>query len=207
MATMMVAQVSKARGDFEIVERQMPQPGPRQVRLRVQACGICRSDELTKDGLWPGITFPRVPGHEIAGVIDAVGDGVTGWTRGQRVGVGWHGGHDGTCLSCRRGDFITCVNAKQPGISYDGGYAEYTVVPVEALAAMPDSLDAPIRGAAVVCRHHYLQFLAPQWRGARRSWWQCRASAAWDIWVFNSPAGLATKLQRSVGEPLPRRWR
>jgi D-arabinose 1-dehydrogenase-like Zn-dependent alcohol dehydrogenase len=150
MATMMVAQVSKARGDFEIVERQMPQPGPRQVRLRVQACGICRSDELTKDGLWPGITFPRVPGHEIAGVIDAVGDGVTGWTRGQRVGVGWHGGHDGTCLSCRRGDFITCVNAKQPGISYDGGYAEYTVVPVEALAAMPDSLDAPY-AAPLLC--------------------------------------------------------
>jgi D-arabinose 1-dehydrogenase-like Zn-dependent alcohol dehydrogenase len=91
-----------------------------------------------------------VPGHEIAGVIDAVGDGVTGWTRGQRVGVGWHGGHDGTCLSCRRGDFITCVNAKQPGISYDGGYAEYTVVPVEALAAMPDSLDAPY-AAPLLC--------------------------------------------------------
>lgn len=150
MAKMKVAQISKARGEFEIVERDIPAPTAREVRIRVQACGICRSDELTKDGLWPGITYPRVPGHEIAGVIDAVGNGVIGWTEGQRVGVGWHGGHDGTCVSCRRGDFITCVNAKQPGISYDGGYAQYTVVPVEALAAIPDSLDAPT-AAPLMC--------------------------------------------------------
>jgi D-arabinose 1-dehydrogenase-like Zn-dependent alcohol dehydrogenase len=146
MAKMKVAQVAKPGADFEIVEREIPQAGAGQVRIRVQACGICHSDSLTKEGHWPGITYPRVPGHEIAGLIDELGAGVAGWKKGQRVGVGWHGGQDGTCLSCRRGDFGNCAKLKIPGISYDGGYAEYMVAPVEALAAMPESLDAAEAG-------------------------------------------------------------
>src|SRR5256885_3407062 len=150
MSKMKVAQVPKAGADFEIVEREIPQPGSGQVRIRVQACGICHSDMLTKEGVWPGIVYPRVPGHEVAGVIDAVGSGVTGWTKGQRVGVGWHGGQDGTCLACRRGGFRNCQNLKVGGISYDGGYQEYMVAPVEALAAIPDSLDA-VEAAPLLC--------------------------------------------------------
>ena len=146
MAKMKVAQVAKPGADFEIVERKIPQAGAGQVRIRVQACGICHSDSLTKEGYWPGITYPRVPGHEVAGVIDELGAGVAGWKKGQRVGVGWHGGQDGTCLACRRGDFGNCAKLKIPGISYDGGYAEYMVAPVEALAAMPESLDAAEAG-------------------------------------------------------------
>jgi D-arabinose 1-dehydrogenase-like Zn-dependent alcohol dehydrogenase len=146
MPKMKVAQVPKAGADFEIVEREIPQPGPGQVRIRVQACGVCHSDVLTKEGLWPGIVYPRVPGHEVAGVIDETGSGVTQWTKGQRVGVGWHGGQDGTCLACRRGDFANCANLKVCGISYDGGYQEYMVAPVEALARMPESLDAAEAG-------------------------------------------------------------
>jgi D-arabinose 1-dehydrogenase-like Zn-dependent alcohol dehydrogenase len=146
MAKMKVAQIAKPGADFEIVEREIPQAGAGQVRIRVQACGICHSDSLTKEGHWPGITYPRVPGHEIAGVIDELGAGVAGWKKGQRVGVGWHGGQDGTCLACRRGDFGNCAKLKIPGISYDGGYGEYMVAPVEALAAMPESLDAAEAG-------------------------------------------------------------
>ncbi len=141
MAKMKAVQVPKAGADFEIVEREIPQPGAGQVRIRVQACGICHSDVITKEGLFPGITYPRVPGHEVAGVIDEVGAGVKEWQQGQRVGVGWHGGHDGTCLACRRGDFVNCANGKVCGVSYDGGYQEYMVAPVEALAQMPESLD------------------------------------------------------------------
>ena len=146
MAKMKAVQVPKAGGDFEIVEREIPQPGPRQVRIKVQACGVCHSDVLTKEGGWPGIQYPRVPGHEIAGVIDEAGAGVTNWKKGQRVGVGWHGGQDGTCLQCRRGDFGNCVNLEVCGIAYDGGYQEYMVAPVEALANMPESLDAAEAG-------------------------------------------------------------
>jgi D-arabinose 1-dehydrogenase-like Zn-dependent alcohol dehydrogenase len=116
------------------------------VRIRVQACGVCHSDSVTKDGLFPGIQYPRVPGHEVAGVIDDVGSGVTGWKKGQRVGVGWHGGQDGTCIACRRGDFANCLNLKISGISYDGGYQEYMIAPVEALAAIPEGLDAAEAG-------------------------------------------------------------
>lgn len=152
-APMKVAQISKAGGDFEIVEREIPKPGEGQVCIKVQACGVCHSDVLTKDGSWPGIEFPRVPGHEVVGVIDEVGAGVSVWTMGQRVGVGWHGGHDGTCTSCRRGDFINCRNMKIPGISYDGGYQQYMLAPVEALAAIPESLNdteaAPLLCAGV----------------------------------------------------------
>jgi len=150
MAKMKVAQVPKAGADFEIVERDIPQPGAGQVRIRVQACGICHSDSLTKDGSWPGITYPRVPGHEVAGVVDEAGPGVTLWKKGQRVGVGWHGGQDGTCPACRRGDFPNCANAKVSGISFDGGYGEYMIAPVDAVATMPESLDAA-EAAPLMC--------------------------------------------------------
>lgn len=146
MGKMKVALVAKPGADFEIVERDIPQPSAGHVRIRVQACGVCHSDSLTKEGLWPGIQYPRAPGHEIAGIIDEVGAGVTAWKKGQRAGVGWHGGHDGTCLACRRGDFANCQNFKIPGISYDGGYQQYMVAPVEALAAMPESFDAAEAG-------------------------------------------------------------
>ena len=137
---MKAAQISKPGADFEIVEREIPEPEAGQVRIKVQACGVCHSDTLTKDGLWPGIQYPRVPGHEVAGVVDAVGDGVSEWKKGQRVGVGWHGGHDGTCRECRRGDFRNCQNMKICGISYDGGYQQYMVAPADALVAIPDTL-------------------------------------------------------------------
>src|SRR6266849_3852569 len=150
MAKMKVAQVPKPGADFEIVEREIPDPTAGPVRIRVQACGICHSDSLVKEGYWPGIQYPRAPGHEVAGVIDDVGSGVTGWKKGQRVGVGWHGGQDGTCLPCRCGDFANCRNLKICGISYDGGYQEYMVVPVEALAAMPESLDA-VEAGPLLC--------------------------------------------------------
>ena len=147
---MKVAQISKPGGDFQIVERKIPEPGAGQVRIKVRACGVCHSDVLTKEGSLPGIQYPRVPGHEVAGIIDEVGIGVSGWRKGQRVGVGWHGGQDGTCLSCRRGDFRNCRSLKIPGISYDGGYQEYMVAPVEALAAMPESL-GDVEAAPLLC--------------------------------------------------------
>jgi len=146
IAPMKAAQISKPGGDFEIVEREIPAPSAGEVRIKVQVCGVCHSDVVTKEGLLPSIAYPRVPGHEVVGVIDELGVGVTHWKKGQRVGVGWHGGQDGTCPSCRRGDFGTCTNLKICGISYDGGYQEYMVAPVEALAAMPESLDAAEAG-------------------------------------------------------------
>jgi len=153
IAPMKVAQISKPGGDFQIVEREVPAPDAGQVRIKVQACGVCHSDVLTKEGLWPGIQYPRIPGHEVVGIIDEVGAGVSEWTIGQRAGVGWHGGHDGTCTSCRRGDFGNCRNMKIAGISYDGGYQEFMVAPVEALAAIPESLNdaeaAPLLCAGV----------------------------------------------------------
>ncbi|NYF88833.1 alcohol dehydrogenase [Tunturiibacter empetritectus] len=148
--TMKVAQVSAAGADFQIVEREIPEPGAGEVRIKVLACGVCHSDALTKEGGWPGIQYPRVPGHEVAGVVDAAGAGVSEWKQGQRVGVGWHGGHDGTCLSCRRGDFGNCQNMKIPGISYDGGYQQYMVAPVEALVAIPESL-SDVEAAPLLC--------------------------------------------------------
>jgi D-arabinose 1-dehydrogenase-like Zn-dependent alcohol dehydrogenase len=141
VATMQVAQISKPGGALEIVEREIPEPSVGEVRIRVQACGVCHSDALTKEGLWPGIQYPRIPGHEVAGIVDQIGDGITAWKKGQRVGIGWHGGHDGTCRECRRGDFNNCVNLQIPGISYDGGYQEYMIAPGEALVAIPDSLN------------------------------------------------------------------
>ena len=149
-APMKVAQVPKAGADFEIVEREIPNPGAREVRIKVQACGVCHSDSLTKEGEWPGIQYPRAPGHEVVGIVDEVGAGVTEWKTGERVGVGWHGGHDNTCDSCRRGDFRNCRNVKIPEISYDGGYQQYMVAPVEALVAMPDGL-SPVEAAPLLC--------------------------------------------------------
>lgn len=140
VGTMKVAQVSKPGAGLQIVEREIPEPGAGHVRIKVQACGVCHSDVLTIEGLWPGIQYPRVPGHEVAGVIDAVGTGISAWKKGQRAGVGWHGGHDGTCRECRRGDFRNCRNVKICGISYDGGYQEYMLAPVEALVAIPATL-------------------------------------------------------------------
>jgi D-arabinose 1-dehydrogenase-like Zn-dependent alcohol dehydrogenase len=150
---MKVAQVAKPGADLQIVERAIPEPDAGHVRIKMQACGVCHSDVLTKDGLWPGIQYPRVPGHEVAGVIDEAGEGVSAWKKGQRVGVGWHGGQDNTCRECRRGDFRNCRNLKIPGISYDGGYQEYMVAPIEALVAIPESLSdtdaAPLLCAGV----------------------------------------------------------
>ena len=153
IGTMKVAQVSKPGADFQITEREIPKPGAGQVRIKVLACGICHSDVLTKEGAWPGIQYPRVPGHEVAGIVDEVGDGVSEWKKGQRVGVGWHGGHDNTCRECRRGDFRNCRNVTIPGISYDGGYQQFMVAPVEALVPIPKSLTdaeaAPLLDAGV----------------------------------------------------------
>jgi D-arabinose 1-dehydrogenase-like Zn-dependent alcohol dehydrogenase len=143
---MKVAHITKPGGDFELVEREVPESQPGQVRLKVDACGICHSDLLVKEGLWPGLQYPRVPGHEVAGRIDEIGDDVTEWKKGQRVGVGWHGGHDFVCEHCRRGDFAMCINRKVTGIDFDGGYAEYMVAPASALAAIPEELPAEEAG-------------------------------------------------------------
>ena len=142
--------VNRAGGDFEIVNEQLPAIPSRYVRVKVEACGVCHSDSFTRDGAWPGIVYPRSPGHEIAGVIDAVGDGTDSWKVGDRVGIGWHGGHCASCQSCRRGDFITCVKLQVPGISYDGGYAEFVTVPMEALARIPADL-APEEAGPLMC--------------------------------------------------------
>ena len=147
---MKAVQVPKAGADFQIVEREIPAPGRGQVRIKVQACGVCHSDVLTKDGLWPGIEYPRIPGHEVAGIVDEVGEGVSAWKKGQRVGVGWHGGQDNTCRECRRGDFSNCRNVKICGISYDGGYQQYMIAPVEALAAIPEGLK-DVDAAPLLC--------------------------------------------------------
>jgi D-arabinose 1-dehydrogenase-like Zn-dependent alcohol dehydrogenase len=149
-ATMKAAQIGKPGAGFQIVERAIPSPGPGQVRIKVQACGVCHSDALTVEGAWPGIQYPRIPGHEVAGVIDEVGSGVTAWKKGQRAGVGWHGGHDNTCRECRRGDFINCRNQQIAGISYDGGYQQYMIAPVEALVSIPDSLK-DVDAAPLLC--------------------------------------------------------
>ncbi len=150
MPRMKAVQISKPGGNFELVERNIPEPARGQVRVKVEACGICHSDALVKEGHWPGIQYPRVPGHEIAGRIDAVGDGVTQWSPGQRVGVGWHGGHCFICEPCRRGDFTLCRNGKITAITRDGGYAEYMISPAEAVAAIPDDLPAA-EAAPLLC--------------------------------------------------------
>ena len=150
IAPMKAAQIPRPGADFEIVEREIPKPGAREVCIKIQACGVCHSDVFTKEGQWPGIQYPRVPGHEVVGTIDELGAGVSEWKKGQRIGVGWHGGHDGTCFACRRGDFRNCRNLKVPGISYDGGYEQYMVAPVEALTTMPESL-SDVEAAPLLC--------------------------------------------------------
>lgn len=151
MKKMRVVQVSSPGGPFETVEREIPEPGRGYVRIKVQACGICHSDVLTKEGHWPGIQLPRIPGHEVAGVIDAVGPDTPGWKAGQRVGVGWHGGHCGYCDSCRRGDFLTCqVSPQVSGITIDGGYAEYMIAHAGTLALIPEKLSA-VDAAPLMC--------------------------------------------------------
>jgi D-arabinose 1-dehydrogenase-like Zn-dependent alcohol dehydrogenase len=165
MARMKAAQVSKPGGNFELVEREIPEPGKRQVRIKVEACGVCHSDVLVKEGAWPGLKYPRIPGHEIAGRIDALGADVTQWTLGQRVGVGWHGGHCFVCDPCRRGDFILCVNKKITSLHHDGGYAEYVISPAEAVAALPD--DIPFDQAAPLLCAGITVFNALRNSGAR----------------------------------------
>ncbi len=151
MPKMRAAQIARPNGAFELVEREIPSPGPGWVRVKVQACGICHSDSLVKDGHWPGLQYPRVPGHEIVGLVDAVGAGVPQWQSGQRVGVGWHGGHCGHCDNCRSGNFFGCTVALQiTGISFDGGYAEYLVAPAIALALVPEDL-SPVEAAPLMC--------------------------------------------------------
>jgi D-arabinose 1-dehydrogenase-like Zn-dependent alcohol dehydrogenase len=148
---MRIVRVTRAKGPFDLVEQRIPEPGPGAVRIKVEACGICHSDSLTKEGIWPGIQYPRAPGHEVAGIIDDIGAGVAGWKAGQRVGLGWHGGHCGYCDSCRRGDFVTCQVAFQvPGINYDGGYADYVIAPAGTLAAIPDGFSA-VEAAPLMC--------------------------------------------------------
>jgi D-arabinose 1-dehydrogenase-like Zn-dependent alcohol dehydrogenase len=150
MATMRVAQVPGAKRAFEIVERPIPEPRSETIRIKVAACGICHSDSLVREGLWPGIQYPRVPGHEVAGTIDAIGEGVVGWVPGQRVGVGWHGGYCGRCDPCRRGDLFACETQQITGISFDGGYGEYMIAPVSAVARFPDDL-SPVEAAPLLC--------------------------------------------------------
>src|SRR5579884_2589749 len=151
MATMRAVQVSRANGPLEMVERAVPQPRAGTLRIKVQACGICHSDSLTKEGTFPGITYPRVPGHEVVGLVDAVGAGVAGWTPGQRVGVGWNGGYCGYCDPCRRGQFFACATSTEvTGITYDGGYAEYLIAPTSAVARVPQELSA-VEAAPLMC--------------------------------------------------------
>jgi len=146
MAKNLVAQVGKAGGAFELVERDIPVPGPGEIRIKVQACGVCHSDSATKEGIFPFIAYPRVPGHEVAGVVDEIGPGVTDWKKGERVGAGWHGGHCFVCESCRRGDFITCQYEQINGVTRDGGYGQYMIARHEAVARMPESLNAAEAG-------------------------------------------------------------
>jgi D-arabinose 1-dehydrogenase-like Zn-dependent alcohol dehydrogenase len=146
MAKNLVAQVGNAGGEFELVEREMPQPGVGEVRIKVEACGICHSDAVVKGGMWPGMVYPRVPGHEVAGVIDEVGPQVTEWKKGDRVGVGWHGGHCFVCEQCRRGNFINCANEQITGVTRDGGYTQYMIARHEAVALLPEAMDAADAG-------------------------------------------------------------
>jgi D-arabinose 1-dehydrogenase-like Zn-dependent alcohol dehydrogenase len=147
---MLVAQVSQPNTPFDLVEREIPEPANNEVRVRVHACGICHSDAAVKEGAWPGLKFPRVPGHEVAGVIDAVGPRVSIWTIGQRVGIGWHGGYCGRCEACRHGNFFACVWGRITGITYDGGYAEYIIAHETSLALLPDELSF-VEAGPLVC--------------------------------------------------------
>ena len=160
MATMRAVQAPRAGGELEMVEREIPEPRPGTVRVKVEACGICHSDSVTVEGLLPGIEYPRVPGHEVVGEVDKVGDGVKGWKVGDRVGIGWHGGQCGYCHNCRRGDFFACLNEHlTTGVTFDGGYAEYLVAPASGLAAVPEGLGA-VDAAPLMCPGDHVQLSA-----------------------------------------------
>ena len=205
MPRMKVVQVAKPNSDLEVVERDVPEPTARQVRIKVQACGVCHSDMFTVAGAFPGIQYPRVPGHEVVGLIDAVGADVPDWKEGMRVGVGWHGGHCGHCESCRRGDFITCKVEQIPGISYDGGYAEYMIAPFEALASVPDELKS--EDAAPLLCAGITTFNALRHSGARPgTLWLFWASADWVTWACSSRARWASRPSRSRAARTRVRW-
>jgi D-arabinose 1-dehydrogenase-like Zn-dependent alcohol dehydrogenase len=150
MAKNLVAQVGKAGGEFELVEREILKPSPGEILIKVHACGVCHSDVLTKAGGYPGLAYPRIPGHEVAGIIEEVGSAVTEWKKGERVGLGWHGGHCFVCESCRRGDFMTCANEAITGVTRDGGYAQYVLARHEAVAHLPEGLDF-VDAAPLMC--------------------------------------------------------
>src|SRR5689334_7200441 len=206
VATMRVAQVSRPGGPLELVERPIPDPGPGSVRIKVQACGICHSDAMTKDGLWPGIAFPRVPGHEVVGVIDAVGKDVPGrWQAGQRVGVGWHAWHCLSCDNCRRGDYIACQTGVQvTGISFDGGYADYLVAPAMALARVPAQLPtpdaAPLMCAGVTTFNALRNSVPGRATSSRSSAWAGSAT-----WASSTRRGWGSAPPRSPGVRTRRR--
>ncbi len=202
---MKAVQISKPGGNFEVVERPIPEPGRGQVRIKVEACGICHSDALVKEGHWPGIQYPRVPGHEIAGRIDAIGPDVTLWKPGQRVGVGWHGGHCFQCDPCRRGDFINCKFEKITAIHFDGGYAEYMVAPAEAVALMPDDLPAD-EAAPLMCAGITVFNALRNSARARAIWSRCRASAASGILGFSMPGRWVFAPSPSDAAATSKRW-
>src|SRR5262249_55151666 len=202
---MRAVQVAQGGGALELVEREMPEPAQGEVRVRVEACGVCHSDSLTVEGQWPGLSFPRIPGHEIAGIIDAVGTGVVGWAAGQRVGVGWFGGHCGHCERCRRGCVIDCRNLLIPGISYDGGYADAMVAPADALAAMPDQLSAvDAARSAPASQPSMRSATAEQCRVTSSRCWVSAASA---ISECSSQTSSAFAPWRSPAAPIRRRCR
>jgi D-arabinose 1-dehydrogenase-like Zn-dependent alcohol dehydrogenase len=200
MAKMRAAQITGPNGPVEIVEREIPEPGDGEVRIRVEACGVCHSDSFTKEGTLPGIQYPRIPGHEVAGTIDAIGTGVAAWTVGQRVGVGWHGGHCGYCDSCRHGDFVTCQIAPQvTGISYDGGYAEYMIAPAGALALIPEGLSAVDAGPLMCAGVTTFNPLRSSGARGPAIWWRYSGSAGLAIWVSNSRQRWVSRRLPSLG--------
>ena len=198
--------VEQAKGPFKLFDEKIVEPARGQVRIKVQACGVCHSDEFTKEGAWPGITYPRSPGHEIAGVIEALGEDAGEWKAGDRVGVGWHGGNCFRCEPCRRGDFINCKFLKIPGISYDGGYSAHVIAPVEALAHIPDVL-RPEEVAPLMCAG-ITTFNALRHSGAGRATsWVSRGSADSGIWESSLRPNLVTTSSRSDAAKTSRRWR
>src|SRR5437870_5889263 len=202
MSKMRAVQATGPKAGLQIVERPVPEPGAGAVRVKIGACGICHSDSMTVEGHWPGIRYPRVPGHEIAGVVDATGPSVTAWKVGDRVGVGWHGGHCGFCDACRRGDFLACRTAEIPGISYDGGYADYMIAPAVSLARIPDGL-SEIEAAPLMCAGITV-YNSLRHSGGRRSiagWPSGTSIDSEDTLAFSVQTGV-----RSMNEvfPLPR---
>ena len=207
MATMKAVQVTKANGPFEVVERPIPEPGPGQVRIKVEACGICHSDAFVKSGAFPGLVMPRIPGHEIAGRVDAVGAQVRAWKKGDRAGVGWHGGHCFECNACRRGLFISCEKAQITGISYDGGYAEYAVVQASAVARIPESLDSADAGPLLcIGGLGHLAIQATR-RSSRASWAHTSTSTRRRSQRPRGFRSLAARISSSLPLLTPRRSR